>query len=245
MTAGFISRSHRAIAPFELHRPTTIDDADGLVAQGAAVHAGGIDLVERMQSGHRVERVVDIGRIPALREISVDDGHVRIGAAVTHSEIESSPVIAEHRPDLAAAWATVGNVRIRRTGTVGGNLMSFDKNYDAAVILAAAGAQLTQVAAGTSTTTDVSGLQPDRLLTTIEVPVDGPELAIDRSLKPVVTVAVGAHLAIGCAYERVVVRPLGAGFDDLPPPIDDADASSTYRQRMIAVLGGRLLGATS
>jgi carbon-monoxide dehydrogenase medium subunit len=237
MTAGFISRSHRAIAPFALHRPTSIAQAVDVLASGAIPHAGGIDLVERMQQGERIAEVADLAAIDALRIIDVADGVLCIGAGVTHARIESDPVIARARPDLAAAWRTVGNVRIRRTGTVGGNLMAFDPNYDAAPILAAAGATLVFQSTEGEVRSGVVDRPPSLLLTRIEVPIEGRPLRFDRSLKPVVSVAVGDHVAIGCAYPAV---RLVDDVSELPPPIDDAEASADYRRRMIGVLVERL-----
>lgn len=239
MTAGFVSRSHRAIAAFTLHRPTSIDEAVADLAAGAAAHAGGIDLVERMQRGERVTAVADLGALEILHTVDVVGDAVRIGACVTHARIETDPVVAEHRPDLAAAWTTVGNVRIRRTGTVGGNLMAFDPNYDAAPILAAAGATLVFASADGEVRTGVADRPPSLLLTHVEVPIGGRPLRFDRSLKPVVSVAVGDHVAVGCAYPAV---QLVTELDALPDPIDDAEASSGYRLRMIHVLVGRLRG---
>lgn len=241
MTAGFISRSHRAIAPFELHRATNLAEAVELVGAGARPHGGGIDLVERMQGGERIASVVDLNGLTELSSIEVVDDVIRIGAAVTHSRIETDPVIAEHRPDLAVAWRTVGNVRIRRTGTIGGNLMAFDKDYDAAPILAATGASLVFASSGGDVRTDVAGRHSDLLLTHVEVPVDG-QVRFERSLKPVVTVAVDRHIAIGCAYPQVtVVESLGE-LDSLTDPVEDAEASAGYRRRMIATIVERLVG---
>lgn len=240
MTAGFVSRSHRAIAPFELHRPSTIGQAVEQIAAGARPHAGGIDLLERMQRGDHVAAVADLGGLADLHRITVADGVLQIGAAVTHAAVEADPIVAEHRPDLAGAWTTVGNVRIRRTGTVGGNLMAFDKNYDAAPILAAAGAGLVFASTEGELRTGIADRPSSLLLTRIEIPVDGRPLRFDRSLKPVVSVAVGDHVAVGCAYPAVQVVD---DIDMLPEPIDDAEASPTYRRRMIRVLAERLGGA--
>ena len=125
-------------------------------------------------------------------------------------------------------------------GTVGGNLMAFDKNYDAAPILAAAGAGLVFASTEGELRTGIADRPSSLLLTRIEIPVDGRPLRFDRSLKPVVSVAVGDHVAVGCAYPAVQVVD---DIDMLPEPIDDAEASPTYRRRMIRVLAERLGGA--
>ncbi|MEM7096287.1 MAG: FAD binding domain-containing protein [Actinomycetota bacterium] len=243
-TAGFVSRSHKAIAPFALERAESVAAAAASVANGAVPHAGGIDVVERMQGGAAVERVVDVSGLADLRQIVVVGDVLRIGAAVTHARIESDATIAGHCPALAAAWATVGNVRIRRTGTIGGNLMAFDKDYDAAPILAAVGATLVFAAPDGEFRRSVADRVPGALLVAVEI-ATGAEVRFDRSLKPAVTVAVGAAagrttVAVGCAHPGVQVVD-AEQLDDLPEPIDDADASSAYRRRMISVLAERLI----
>ncbi|MEL7207417.1 MAG: FAD binding domain-containing protein, partial [Actinomycetota bacterium] len=140
---GFVSRGHAAIAPFALSRPTPVAAALDRLGAGATAHAGGVDVVAALRNGARVDELVHLGGIEQLQTIGVDpDGGLHIGAGVTHHRMETDPNIVETRPDLAAAWRTVGNARIRRAGTVGGNLLAFDPGYDAAPILAAAGARL-------------------------------------------------------------------------------------------------------
>ena len=83
------------------------------------------------------------------------------------------------------------------------------------------------------------------------MPLDG-RVIYDRSLKPVVSVAVGDQaIAIGCAYAQTHVIPHGAASPEgaaaaiaaLPDPIEDASATAAYRRRMIDVLVARLLRA--
>ncbi len=237
LTSGFVSRSHRAIAPFELLRPSDLASADSLLKSGAAAHAGGIDLTADLQRGFEVDRVVSLSGLAELRRIDSVGTALRIGALTTHHDIETSEIVAAHRPDLRDAWRTVGNIRIRRTGTVGGNLLSRDPGYDAAPVLAAAAA-VGVWADGSRVSIAESASWPAGLLVAIDVPLEG-HVVLDRSLKPVVSVAVGpAGVAVGCAYETV--RLLDASLDDVPEPIGDAFGSSAYRARMIRVLARRM-----
>lgn len=256
MTAGFISRSHRSIKPFALSRATTIDEAVARMAVGAVPHAGGIDVVERLQAGYQATEIVDIGQLYELQTIEAADDCLRIGAGVTHARIEADPMITEHRPDLAAAWKTVGTVRIRRTGTVGGNLMAFDPTYDAAPILAAAGAELVFSTTDGLVRSAVADRPQGLLLTHIEVPLSGT-LRFDRTYKPVTTVAIDKHLAVACAHRELQVHELPTAADAaaadvgarivqaMAAPLDDAVASGAYRSRLLAVLIDRLLGEAS
>ena len=216
-SSGFISRGHGSIARFTLSQPTDAQSAANRLAAGARCHAGGVDLVAQLRAGDAIAEVVHVSNIERLRTIHESAGRLSIGAAVTHFEIETSPVVAASRPDLALAWRAIGNARVRRTGTIGGNLLAFDRTYDAAPILAASGARLVWLDKdGAITTTNVVERHRADLLLGIEVPTRG-HIVFDRSLKPMVSVALGeATVAIGCAYDDVVVRPRPLG-DDIRP----------------------------
>ena len=256
--SGLISRSHLGIEPFALARPASLADAAADVVNGAWAHAGGIDVAQRLRDGGQAPALVPLrqaGRgsgsdLDVLTDISLRDGALFIGAAVTHARIESDALVRAHRPDLAAAWRTIGNVRIRTAGTVGGNLMSLNPGYDAAPILAAAGAELVFVDPdGGEQRCSVADRVAGRLLVGCQVPLEG-HVVFDRSLKPVASVAVGdRHASIGCAYRDVEVIELDigadgtvdldvlrAGLDPLGEPLDNSDASSGYRRRVIEVL---------
>ncbi len=268
-SSGLISRSHLGIEPFTLTRPASLADAAAGVANGAWAHAGGIDVAQRLRNGESTESMVPLGGLETLTEISLRDGALFIGAAVTHAGIESDALVRAHRPDLAAAWRTIGNIRIRTAGTVGGNLMSLDAGYDAAPILAAAGAELIFLdPGGTEQRCSVADRAAGRLLVGCEVPLEG-RVVYDRSLKPVASVAVGdRYTAIGCAYRNVEIIELEfdansaeradgahgtdgtvdldavrAALDLLGEPLDDANASSGYRRRVIEVLIERCVQA--
>ena len=256
--AGWISRTHRAIQPFRLQKPETVTEALAAFSQAgsATVIAGGIDLIRRMRDGDRWDTVIDISGISELKGISGAGDVVRVGALTTHWEIENDPLLTDRFPAFQAAWKTIGNVRIRMMGTVGGNLMADEPGYDGRVLLAAAGGQMIfQGADGEVSVPAACGpdeIPPDALLTAIELPaaVSG-KLAFDRSLKPVVSVAVGldgglANVAVGCAYRTPhfwsgPVTDIDDSFAAmLPEPQDNPMGSAAYRRRMTGVLARRL-----
>lgn len=255
---GLISRSHLGIEPFEVRRPASLAEAAAAVADGSWAHAGGIDVAQRLRTGEAADELVPLCSPPAsagtglemLGDISLSETSLFIGAAVTHARVESDPLVQAHRPDVAAAWRTIGNVRIRAAGTLGGNLAAFRPGYDTAPILAAAGAKIVIAQPdGTLDRCDVAGVPPNRLIVGCEVSLSG-HVVYDRSLKPVAAVAVGDRaIAIGCAYAQTVVIPHGATSPEevaaavaaLPDPLDDAFGSAAYRRRMIGVLVDRCL----
>lgn len=111
-----------------------------LSSPGAVAVAGGTDLVVELNEHRRVSprTVVAVDRIPELREWRHDPatGSLRLGAAVTWSEIETAP-IADWVPALAQAARTVGSPQIRHAGTIGGNLATASPAGDGLPVLAA------------------------------------------------------------------------------------------------------------
>lgn len=86
--------------------------------------AGGQDILTTMKDYiTRPTRVVNLKGIRGLDKIESDGkGGLRIGALVTLSELEESPLVRRSFPGLAEAAHSVGTAQIRNLGTVGGNL---------------------------------------------------------------------------------------------------------------------------
>src|SRR5919107_2302712 len=82
---------------------------------------GGTDIMVELNFDHdRPEAVVDLTRVPELREWGPENGRLRIGAGVTYTRIIEE--LGDRLPGLAMASRTVGSPQIRNRGTVGGNL---------------------------------------------------------------------------------------------------------------------------
>jgi len=106
---------------FELERPSTIDEAVGLLGANARIVAGGTDLLPSMKQGlFGPERLVSLSRIEALRGIERRGDTLVIGASVTLRTLGDHPDTPEA---LRAACRSVATSTIQRMGTVGGNLM--------------------------------------------------------------------------------------------------------------------------
>ena len=257
--AGWISRSHQAISPFQLLQPDTLEEAVVAVSKNEAATfiAGGIDLTRKMRGGSKWQTVIDISGIEELKGICAEGEFIRIGGLTSHWEIETNPLLKELLPQLQKAWATIGNIRIRMTGTIGGNLMAREPGYDSLVLLGAIGATLELATPQGRISMKADNLAAEfpssSLLVAVRVPVrDRTELGFDRSLKPVVSVAAAvdgdlARVGIGCAFEAPVFWSGSADRveDDLPEflpePIDNPLGKSIYRIRMISVLARRIL----
>ena len=134
------------LAPFELHRATSVEAATELLGQhgdDAVVYAGGTELVLLMKLGFAAYgHLVDVKPIAELSGITVHDGTLRIGGAVTHRAIESSPDIAAGWPVFVAMERGLANIRVRAMGTLGGNLAFADPHSDPAAFLLASDARL-------------------------------------------------------------------------------------------------------
>ena len=126
---------------FEYAAPRTLDEALAVLrAQGdeARVIAGGTALVTMMrQRLVRPSYLVSLREVSGLGRIEAANGDVRIGALVTHREVETSSLVRERFPVLAETFRRVASVRIRNMATVGGALAHADPNQDPPVTLIA------------------------------------------------------------------------------------------------------------
>jgi carbon-monoxide dehydrogenase medium subunit len=130
---------------FDLHRASSVEQATDLLGRfgdDAIPIAGGTELLLLLKLGFSAYgHLVEVRDIPELNGIKLDDDVVEIGAAVTHREIERSPVVRERIPALAQMARSVANIRVRSAGTLGGNLCFSDPHSDPATFLLAAGAE--------------------------------------------------------------------------------------------------------
>lgn len=130
----------QSLPPFVIHAPTSPPEACGIAAklgEDAAHYAGGTELLLAMKLGAlRYGHLIDLKGIPGLRTIepSPDGRGVDIGAAATYAQVLRSQLVCEGIPALADVLAGIGNVRIRTSGTLGGNLAFADPHSDVATI---------------------------------------------------------------------------------------------------------------
>jgi xanthine dehydrogenase YagS FAD-binding subunit len=114
------------VRPFRYERA---DDAAAAVElldgeQGAAFLAGGTNLVDLMKLGvERPDLLIDVTQVTSDRIELLPDGGVRIGAAVTGSDLAADPAIRERYPALAQALLSGATYQLRNLATTGGNLM--------------------------------------------------------------------------------------------------------------------------
>jgi len=113
---------------FAYAKPASLEEAFGYLAHPSAkVLAGGQSLIPSLNMRlSSPELLVDITGLKVLSNIEVKDQVVRIGALVTHAQLEKSVEVRTHVPLLAQAVPHVAHAAIRNRGTIGGSLALAD-----------------------------------------------------------------------------------------------------------------------
>jgi carbon-monoxide dehydrogenase medium subunit len=171
-------------APFEYDAPTTPDEAVGLLAEHgdeAKVLAGGQSLIPMLALRLAVfDRLVDIGRIPALQGIERRDGALWIGAGTTDAAVEHSADVRAAAPLVARATPLIGHLQIRNRGTIGGSIAHADPAAEYPAVAVALDADLevlsprgprTVAARDFFTGLWETAVEPDELLVGVSFPV--------------------------------------------------------------------------
>jgi CO/xanthine dehydrogenase FAD-binding subunit len=217
-------------------QPTTWQKALALRAErpDALPIAGGTDvMVDLNFDRRRPGALLDLGRVPELREWGADDGSVRLGAGVPYARVISE--LGAQLPGLAMASRTVGSPQIRIRGTVGGNLGSSSPAGDAHPPLLASGATVEVGSAERGTRlvpveeffTGVkrNALAEDELIAAVLVPVaDGPEQYCKVGTRNAMVIAVSAF-AFALHPSR---RTVGTGIGSAAPTARRAVEAETF-----------------
>ncbi|HVB56180.1 MAG TPA: FAD binding domain-containing protein [Candidatus Acidoferrales bacterium] len=134
------------LSRFEIHQPATVSEASRMLSHHgdeASIYAGGTELLLAMRHGAlRYRHLVDLKVIPGLDSIQLQGNTLEIGAASTHRTIERSALVRGKQPVLAELESHVANVRVRATGTLGGNLCFAEPHSDPATFLLVLGAEV-------------------------------------------------------------------------------------------------------
>jgi carbon-monoxide dehydrogenase medium subunit len=172
-------------AEFEYHRPTSLDEAISLLADGGDTRAlaGGHSLLPMMKLRLATPAaLVDLGRIPGLDEISTDSGGLTIGALATHAAVAGSRVVQTECAVLAETAALVGDRQVRNRGTIGGSVAHADPSADYPTVLKALGATITVRGKGAERQVAAddffhgifeTALEPGELVRSVTVPATG------------------------------------------------------------------------
>jgi len=132
-------------APFNYHRPGSLDEAVGLLAElgdTAKPLAGGQSLIPILKL--RMDEpsdLVDIARLPGLHFARSEGGAIRIGALATHANIGRSPLV-EDIPILGDCANGIADAQVRARGTIGGSVSSADPSADWPTLLCTLDAEI-------------------------------------------------------------------------------------------------------
>jgi CO/xanthine dehydrogenase FAD-binding subunit len=237
-------------APFEYHRPETLEEALDLLAEtgtDAKALAGGQSLVPAMNFRlARPAMLVDLNRIAALAYTEKNgDGGLRIGAMTRQRAAERSDLVARGAPLLVEALPWIAHPQIRNRGTVGGSLAHADPAAELPAVMVALDARFVlRSRAGARTVpaqhfyTGILStvLRPDELLIDIQIPPRPPGASaafveVARRQGDFALVGVAVELVLGdagaCASARIALLSVGDG------PV--------LATRAMAVLAGRVI----
>jgi carbon-monoxide dehydrogenase medium subunit len=121
-------------ALFDYARPSTLKDALKRLAEGegAVKVMGGSQSLGPMLNLRlaRPKGVVDCTELPEMRDVTISEGMIRIGGAVTHAEIEDGVFPLLRGTLLQTVAAGIAYRAIRNRGTLAGSLAHADPAAD-------------------------------------------------------------------------------------------------------------------
>lgn len=124
------------------YSPATVDDAVSILAaqkEDCRILAGGTDLLVRMRSGFsEPDAILDIKRIDGLRDIVIEDGGFRVGAAVSGAEMNEHADLVAMWPGVVEAMGLIGSTQIQGRATLAGNLCNASPAADSVPAMVAA-----------------------------------------------------------------------------------------------------------
>lgn len=113
--------------PFDYQRPSRAADAVVACEGDARFLAGGQSLVQAMKLRLSApERLVDLSAVPGLSGVSVEGGHLVIGAMARHADVAAHPEVRRALPALAELAEGIGDPMVRGMGTLGGSIANAD-----------------------------------------------------------------------------------------------------------------------
>ena len=211
----------------------SVEDALELMAkhgEDAKLLAGGHSLIPAMKLRLQSPRtLIDLGTVPGLRGIRVDNNELIIGALTVHSDIAASDLVRKNLPGLAEAASVIGDLQVRNRGTIGGSVAHADPGADFPVILTALNAGfIVRSAQGTRripvddffTDFFTTAMTANEILTGIHVPIPSTGTGTTYTKLPhpasgYVVVSAGALIVRQpsgtCATARIAIGGLGSG----------------------------------
>jgi aerobic carbon-monoxide dehydrogenase medium subunit len=241
---------------FAYAKPRTLAEALELLArhgEGARILAGGQSLIPTLNMRlSSPEILVDITGLKEFSKIEVSNGKVKVGALVTHSQIEQSPEIKQRVPLLAQAVPHIAHAAIRNRGTLGGSLALADPAAEypacavalqATIVISSSKGERRVKAEDFFKGLFETDLKQGEILTAAEFPAGGRSafLELTRRHGDYAIIGLAAHesrfvffnagpipvLARNASREKTIEKAKQALKQDLNPPADLYNTSAT------------------
>jgi carbon-monoxide dehydrogenase medium subunit len=175
-------------APFEYHRPTTVDEAVAALAEYAPedgrILAGGQSLLPTMAFRMaKPSHLIDINNIAELARLRVTDNALVIGAGVRHAAFHTPVVDGVLGRLLTFVVGHIAHYPIRQRGTFCGSLAHADPSSEWCLVSATLDAELTATSIRGARTIEIqqffewamaTTLAEDELLTAVRLPLLPP-----------------------------------------------------------------------
>ena len=214
----------------------SVNEACAVLAENPAttVLAGGTDLMVQANRGaHSLESVLDLSRIPELKNWALEGSEMVLGAGISYTDL-ADPQIAALVPALTQAARTVGSPQIRNAGTLGGNLATASPAGDTIPVLVAMDAvlqlksstenrevEITEFITGVKT----NALKPGEIIQSIKMPVfQGPQEFLKVGTRNAMVISV-VSLALVTDY---LGRKLRVGVGSVSPVPFRATAAEEF-----------------
>jgi carbon-monoxide dehydrogenase medium subunit len=259
---------------FRYCRPHSVAEAVAVFSEAdeAMFISGGHTLLPAMKAGLTAAgSLVDLRGLPELHGIVAGDGVLSIGAATSHAEVASSPVVRNAIPVLAALAGSIGDVQVRNRGTIGGSVANNDPAADYPAAVLALGAIVETDQRSISADTYFTGLyetalQPGEIVTRLHFPLPG-SAGYAKFRNPASRYAMAATFVARLKDGSVRVAVTGAGNDgvfrwavveealerhfapeavtdleiDASTMVGDIHGSASYRANLVRVMTRRAL----
>ena len=214
----------------------SVNEACAVLAENpvTTVLAGGTDLMVQANRGaHSLESVLDLSRIPELKNWALEGSEMVLGAGISYTDL-ADPQIAALVPALTQAARTVGSPQIRNAGTLGGNLATASPAGDTIPVLVAMDAVL-QLKSSTEnrevaitefiTGVKTNALKPGEIIQSIKMPVfQGPQEFLKVGTRNAMVISV-VSLALVTDY---LGRKLRVGVGSVSPVPFRATAAEEF-----------------
>lgn len=227
----------------EILSPPTLEEALQLKEDYGTelkVMAAGTDVLVQIRNGLlQSPRLVNLLNLKEeIGTIKEESDAIAIGALVTHTEIETSPIIRKYAPTLACGSAHIGSPQIRNRGTIGGNVCNASPAGDTIPPLFVHNAKAIAVSISGSRTISISklfagpleiALEPNEILSHFCIPKEvGFEWFLER-LSQRKALACNKVSVAGVLWRNgLKVTKLRLAFGAVSPIVQQASATEQF-----------------